>query len=64
MIGGSPSIKGADELADAAAYITDESEVEYTGSAYDFQDDQFTDAAETLRAQLNRIGNTAEKVDM
>lgn len=54
----------ADELSDAAAYISEKSEVEYTESAYDFQEGQFDNAVETLRKQLHQVGNTAHEVDI
>lgn len=54
----------SEELTDAAAYISDKSDVEYTGSEYDFQGQQFDDAATVLRDQLNQISATAQSIDV
>lgn len=53
----------ADELSDAAVYISEKSQVEYTDVAYDFDEGQFDDAIDALRNQLDQIGDTAAELD-
>ncbi len=52
-----------DELPDAAAYVSDKSDVDYTESTYDFENGQFNQASEALQNQLHAMGVTAQEVD-
>lgn len=53
-----------EELPDAAAYISDKSDVKYTDSVYDFEDGQYDEAVDALREQLTQVGTTAREVNV